>query len=108
MGLIEDDYDWWPIETTFACIFTAEFVLIFVCLAGTSKLWFPDNLLVLEVISLIPFYVEVGTGERQPGSLKQLIVLHLMKLFRFFQGEFASTKYYAIPYIAGNGLESLL
>eukprot|EP01061_Rhynchopus_euleeides_P017038 TRINITY_DN283_c4_g1_i1.p1 TRINITY_DN283_c4_g1~~TRINITY_DN283_c4_g1_i1.p1 ORF type:complete len:663 (+),score=162.31 TRINITY_DN283_c4_g1_i1:56-1990(+) len=72
------------IEEVCMAYFTAELVLRIIS-APDLKKFFTDRYTVIDILSIIPFYVSLGVGSQQSEAFIVIRILRLMRVFRIFK-----------------------
>jgi len=81
-----DGMDWLPYELIITTMFTIELGIRCAVQYDTLKAVSVDIYFYIDILAVIPFWVEFLTGAQLPEVLKAVRIVRLFKLFRQFQG----------------------
>lgn len=73
---------WWVLETVFICVFSVEIAARFWAFPGTNDEFWNDFLNVIDVVSILPFYVMLMFHQEMVDT-RILRIIRLVRIFKF-------------------------
>merc|ERR1719235_2996039 len=73
---------WWVLETVFITVFSIEILVRFWAFPGTTQEFWDDFMNVIDVVSIMPFYVMLMFHQTMVDT-RILRIIRLVRIFKF-------------------------